>query len=420
MRRWFVIAVVLALLALAAVFGDEIVAVVSHTPTPTATATPTITPTLTPTVTPSPSPSPSPSPPPLRYPLLLGTPLPPLSNIDAQSSVSLRYVATYLFGIDTTMDPIVGADVSRRGNLVAAWTFKHSVIYDPAAGTTLAVLDCVDIEFSPDGSTMACRDAATFTLALFSVPSLEQLATYALPIGNWDAYAFSPDGQSILAITQDRRLFLLSSATLASIRQFQSANLVSPIHVAFSPDGKWVFVQDTGIGRLHLWRVEDGRHWASANFGGTDACDFDPFVFLPDGSAIVGAHFEYLPSGRGKWTNLPTIWGVPDLAKLGTLPLAIDHDWDPCLLAYSPDGSILASVRDEYLSPDYHLLRQLRFLRSDSYALLRALDVPQEEEGSVLTCLRFSPDATFLVLCEGDIYNNSFIKLYGVPLPSDT
>lgn len=150
--------------------------------------------------------------------------------------------------------------------------------------------------------------------------------------------AISPDGQFIV-VGSHLGAFLYRLDTHERIWYQINAGAVDD--VAYSPDGRWVaaaagldvLLLDAESGTLvHSWQVPDDPDEYFR-----DACEV---AFSPDGSLLASI------SGNGKIA----LW---DIAQ-GKMKRILQHDSGgmsyPCGLAFSPDGATVASAVDSYLT----------------------------------------------------------------------
>jgi WD40 repeat protein len=147
--------------------------------------------------------------------------------------------------------------------------------------------EVADVQFSPDGATIAANDGET--LKLWSASDGKELLW---PGREGDdtrrsirEFAFSPDGERILLARRDS-LTLCDVATGDEILAISGAQ--DPQVVAFSPDGERIVSSETGAD-LTLWHAQSGQKLLrlSEAPGETEADRASGLQFHPDGLRIA-------------------------------------------------------------------------------------------------------------------------------------
>ncbi len=238
---------------------------------------------------------------------------------------------------------------------LAAWQAAHTVA---ARGALLSVqMDSYDgpligagivtaAAFSPDGryiattaGTLASRRDQTVTL--WDARTRRQVAI--LPVdGSAPSVAFSPDGRTLAAAVvpggthpHPQAVWLWDVATRRLTRVLAGPGASA---LAFSPDGRLLAAGEGGA-RVHLWNPVTG---APAGVLPGQFAIVESLAFSPDGRLLAagGVAGTYAHPGPG----LTRVWDVRTGALVATLP--DDGANVVSSVAFSPDGSLLASAGD--------------------------------------------------------------------------
>ncbi len=265
--------------------------------------------------------------------------------------------------------PIKLATDSEGRRIVASWTNRGGItIHDVASGTLLGRFDGFDdspFALSPDGAWLARQEFGD--VVVYPIASRDARVV----VGRQDRVrdlAFSPDGTLLAGASSDRNTVLWD---VAARKQFGAlrGHRERVIAVTFSPDGEWI-ATTSGDYTTRIWDARLGQTIATLPGAG----DMQQVVWSPDGNSIAAVTnwgrtvLVYRVSGRhdvqrwlsGPGDELVSVASHPRLEQFttsGSGPIT----WDVSTprptnrqvgperragraLAYSPDGTLLATV----------------------------------------------------------------------------
>jgi WD40 repeat protein/serine/threonine protein kinase len=231
-----------------------------------------------------------------------------------------------------------------------------AVAFNPA-GTRLAT--------GSDDRTVRIWDARTGQLMLPPLAG-HQGAVFGV--------AFSPDGQLLASAGKDRTVRVWDAATGAPIWVLRGHTGYIPA-VAFSPDGRRL-ASGGEDATIRLWDPATGREVITLR--DHKGC-VNSLAFGPDGWRLASAAY-------GNLDNTVRIWNATPIEDAGPDPIRIftGHTQDVQCLAFSPDGSLLASG-----GPD----RTVRVRNADMGQVIHVLRDRQLQE---INSVAFSPDGQHL------------------------
>ncbi len=365
-------------------FIPEITLVPSATLTPefpvTQTATPTAIPTSTPTITPS-----------ATQPLLEGTPLPgDTQTISSSNASTVSLIATWN---EATVSDLSWAP---DGQSIAIANDSHISLVDIQTRSQEDIIQTADglisIAFIPSGGLLASG----------SNPGTESLGFNGLVEfwGHSESETAKPQfedkrGVSDVAFSPDSRWFAAAFTSLepefdgsVDLRDTATWEITRTIttgtvlNIAFSPDGQRLATTPDRYA-IQMWRTDTNILLYTKYTSFTGAVN--AIVFSPNGQNLATGHYD----GEIR------IWAAAN----GELLQVIDTGTVIESLAYSPDGTVLASG-EGYFDNNINLWD------TATGALLRTLEGHNSSVGS----LAFSPDGQ--LLASGSYDGN--VRLWGI------
>jgi WD40 repeat protein len=287
---------------------------------------------------------------------------------------------------------------SPDGQLLAAQTIDGLRIWATATWTPIASAptstagESMPLAFSPDGRWLAL--AGQSSLRVWDTARWRLHVLLGTDVPERSTFTLGGDGRLLAFGSSDGAIRLWDLASGGAVRTIRSQR--SGIwSVALSPDARWVVASAARVGSstdvdrvIRVWSVQDPtRHLELA--GHTDGV---PIVaFSPDGSILAS----------GSWDHTVRLWDPATGRMLRTLT---GHTGQVNTIAFSPDGRLLASGAG---------LVDYRQWRGDEHAVDRTIklwDVASGREVRTLTgsagevvSLAFSPDGRWLASASGTI-----------------
>ncbi len=220
--------------------------------------------------------------------------------------------------------------------LVYLWHIETTQLLTTFAGHTGWVWS---VAFSPDGNTLA-SSGGDATIRLWDVNSGQCLQILTGHIGCVWCVAFSPDGQRLASGSDDQtaRIWNQQGQCLHILKGHQE-NIYS---VHFSPDNQ-TLVSGSKDTLVRIWQVSNGNCLGILQ-GHTESVRC--VRYSPDGQQIASSSHDH---SIRLWSDLPAATASPlelDIYPCDIKVLRGHTNW-VWSLAFSPDGTILASGSDD-------------------------------------------------------------------------
>jgi WD40 repeat protein/serine/threonine protein kinase len=229
------------------------------------------------------------------------------------------------------------------------------------------------IALSPDGKLLAVGGSQG-EIHVWEIASKQELYTFHGHSGAVNALVFSPDGHYLTSGSSDG---LVGMWEVTSQPQAASGggHRAGVSRVAFSPGG--TSVASTGLdGTLRVWNFLSSREVVTLSFGKDTTVR--PVVFSPDGGllAAISAPVGY------RWYEDARLHILETSTWLETRAVARKGDG----LAFSPDGTLLASVDAMAIE-----IREVA-----SWQVISRIVTEGTPGIGTIDCIAFSPDGKFL------------------------
>jgi WD40 repeat protein len=195
-----------------------------------------------------------------------------------------------------------------------------------------------------------------------------------------DSIAFSPLGDQLVTAGADGiRIWSLADGTLIAQLEGHSEVVYS---LSYSDDGKFL-ISGSQDGTIKVWSVQDNTLKTTIRIGSL----VRDVEVAPNGTLIASA----------TWDGIIRLWNLEDGSLISMLEGHTDHVNG---LAFTNDGSILASASDD---------QTIRLWRVDDGTLVTTVNSGGETDD-----VAFSPDGTVLASL-GGIASRAGLQIWGIP-----
>ena len=220
--------------------------------------------------------------------------------------------------------------------LASSGYLPNSIIrlWDTDTGKLRDTLDGYEEEisvlaFSPDGAILASSGGGPdFPIRLWHVADRQLQNTFFGHDGWISALSFSADGETLASGSNDNTIRLWDVHT-GKVRLLLKEHRDDVSSVAFSSDGK-TFASGSDDGTIRLWDVRTGGTLAVLNEQARFRDAVNMIAFSPDGTILASAKAEKI------W-----LWNTHTKQLSGILE---GHVRDVFAIAFSPDGKTIASA----------------------------------------------------------------------------
>lgn len=220
--------------------------------------------------------------------------------------------------------------------------YRTAKLWDVASGKELRTFKpystfVSSLAFSPDSRTLAMGMRGA--VRLWDLVSGQSSKSLLGLTGSVDTVAFSPDGKLLATGAASLTVKVWEVATGKEVRAFESF-VSSPNSLAFSPDGNILFTGG-GNGTMTFWDIASGKELKLLK--NPPKQKVISVAFSPDGHSVACSLSAHYDSATG-------LYGVIKLFDIRTgeeVRSFKGHKTGAHTVAFSPDGSIIASAADD-------------------------------------------------------------------------
>jgi WD40 repeat protein len=282
---------------------------------------------------------------------------------------------------------ITTAAVSPDGRIIAAGSHRAICFWDLGPdlvdGEVGVHEEVACLEFSPDGSLLACATQRSGKLLLFSTRDRKPLLGIDADPKAARVVAFTPDGQIVATgcANGSVKLWEVGSGVLRHRFDCHTSEVVD---VAFSPDGRLLASIGLVGHAAKVWTVATGQEYVTLpGHEATDPVEGKAVAFSPDGRTLEITRYSRHSAAWG--TERWDLTGEPILHEFVAREASGGH-----VRAYAPDGGSVASVSQG----------TVRVRNSRNGELQRAITITPHL--GIVRQLLFTPDGRHLITANGN------------------